>query len=563
MKQYIYFLSVLLIFAININAQDYYRLKYSDVVIDGDSIVSFNWRIAPGVDSIYCNETPYIIVPSEYTDTVNNVTYIIKKIGSEAFIYSDVIFRDKKKKEKIKWKRGGFYGVKIEEGIVSVGEKAFARNALRELILPQTLKYIDSFAFGLPHYDGCVYDENSEIIEENTTILGIEELNIPANVEYIGTCAFGISATDFFHSLNTIKKIIFHEGLKKIGRSAFAGNCEVKRLEFPNSLQYIDEYAFYKTKIDTLILSDVTYIGNYAFWTTGCNVLVPNTIVHVGQNAFYGAKKVVFEEGVTHIDENAFPCVDSVKFSSTIEVIERGAFRESFMNVVDLRGTNLKYIAPNAFYNGYKTLYIEGDSLVLDERAFYVPDINYVKGDNNKTSIYVGKGVVDIRKECFSSGNNVNYSIVDLSKAVDLMHVGVDAFKSIGAPSYIELPIKDRNDEDKNWYAYSNSVDEIDFEHTKPIGRIDNMFQGIDEHVKGYVAQVVARNIDTNVEQTIPSIIANVRGRTVTLHQLCEVKVYDLSGLLVYQGYTDRIVLNHQGVYIIDVCNENYKICIY
>ncbi len=99
---------------------------------------------------------------------------------------------------------------------------------------------------------------------------------------------------------------------------------------------------------------------------------------------------------------------------------------------------------------------------------------------------------------------------------------------------------------------------------TKPIAKINNMFQEFDGHTKGYVAQVVSRNIETKVEQsTTSSIIANVQDRAVTLHQLCKVKVYDLSGLLVYQGYTDRIVLNHQGVYIINVCNENYKICIY
>ena len=95
MKHYISVLLPILIVAIKASAQEFYRLNFNDIVIDGDSIVEFKWSISPDANDIYHVTYQNIIIPSEYTDN-NDTTHRVKKIGQYAFIYSDDIFKQKK-----------------------------------------------------------------------------------------------------------------------------------------------------------------------------------------------------------------------------------------------------------------------------------------------------------------------------------------------------------------------------------------------------------------------------------------------------------------------------------
>lgn len=425
------------------------------------------------------------------------------------------------------------------------------------MLLPQTLKRIENRAF---EEDWChaenIYDESLEdpLVEEHIITHGITELDIPPSVEYIGQGAFrcleyGNMAGD---KTKSIEKLTFHEGLKIIDKSAFYNRCHLSILEIPNSLVSIGDNAFNLNTIKHLILNHgVKHIGKHAFNCNMCNVTIPNNGVFVDVIAFASCNNIIFEEGVSHIDASAFEDVASAKFPTTIETIDYQALAGLLMDTIDLRGISIKYIDTNAFgYAKFKYAYIEGNNLVLAPRAF--------SEHRENADIHIGRGVVDIGDACFSCGLSYNYSTIDLSEATDLMHVGINAFFSMGAPAYIELPSKTNNlNEEKKWYAYYNSPDEIDFEHDTPVTEIKNMYQG-DGHTCGYVARIVnTKSVETDIE---PSYIATDVYKLLKTAKYAE--IYNLSGQLIYKGEAQYFDTKNRGIYIAKIDNNRYKIAI-
>lgn len=89
-------------------------------------------------------------------------------------------------------------------------------------------------------------------------------LIIPKDCERVGRQAFW--------GCNEIKKVIIPESVKEIGRSAF-NLCEnLKEVGIPGSVEKIGEFAFCDCKEATIILekprSEFKFIGPYAF--LGC-----------------------------------------------------------------------------------------------------------------------------------------------------------------------------------------------------------------------------------------------------------------------------------------------------
>ena len=148
---------------------------------------------------------------------------------------------------------------------------------------------------------------NDEADGGEAHVIGV--LEIAHTVETIGKKAF-------YNCLN-MKALILHDGLLKIGESAFEGGPVHHRfqLKLPNTVQEIGKKAFYRSCIDgeLKIPDSVTYIGVSAFDDTAL-------------------EKITFGKGITRIEDYAFSDLCYMKelfIPDWITYIGSGSFYES------------------------------------------------------------------------------------------------------------------------------------------------------------------------------------------------------------------------------------------
>ncbi len=153
------------------------------------------------------------------------------------------------------------------EGILTIGQNVFSGNQgycrITDIKLPNTLKKIDNNAF--------------------SNAGPFESINLPANLETIGTSAFS--------GLANLKNVVIAQNckLKEIGKSAFSGCKGISTMDFTklSSLETIGDTAFYQcVNLPSVNLtgSKVTNIGAQAFCECSSltSVTLPSTIVNLG-----------------------------------------------------------------------------------------------------------------------------------------------------------------------------------------------------------------------------------------------------------------------------------------
>ncbi len=188
-----------------------------------------------------------------------------------------------------------------ETSLIDIGSSAFENSSIREFNIPDTVKYIQMYAFR--DCTKLLY-EDYDVPEENR-----KTLHLPNSLVSLSSGAFQGSYC--------IHKVEFPEGLTKIPDSCFKGCSALGK-------QYDEEaYVFPDT---------ITTIGSSAFANTGFkNVIIPaNTTL--GNAIFMGSalKKVEFENGVTEVPNSMFKecdALENVKMVDSIESIGSEAFR--------------------------------------------------------------------------------------------------------------------------------------------------------------------------------------------------------------------------------------------
>ncbi len=159
--------------------------------------------------------------------------------------------------------------------VVAIDQSAFSGACLTEVVLPETIEFIDCGAFS-----GCKY---------------LEHINFPKNLKYIGGNAFGydeslkeisidcpeltipwlaftncLNLTDInvnvkvideraFEKCTSLENITFGENIEKISSKAFNGCSALENIHLPSSLKYIGTGAFLGTNIKSIIVSPTVY----------------------------------------------------------------------------------------------------------------------------------------------------------------------------------------------------------------------------------------------------------------------------------------------------------------
>ena len=146
-----------------------------------------------------------------------------------------------------KFSKGSFYGchwmevdpLVIPEGITEIPWLCFGHcQSFRKLVLPQSLKIIDGFAF------------------YNTRM---DEMNLPEGLDSIGNSAFWSSPL--------LRRVVIPESAIHLGMGAFAQTDSLRSINIPLGVTEIpDLFLAYSNEIDTIIIPDgVTRIGSSAF----------------------------------------------------------------------------------------------------------------------------------------------------------------------------------------------------------------------------------------------------------------------------------------------------------
>ncbi len=150
--------------------------------------------------------------------------------------------------------------VTIPEGIEIIGEGAFHKSLLGEIIMPDSVREIRASAF-----DGCTaltkitFSEQLETIGERAfAACSVKNLILPPGLQAVGPKAFyfaGIRWLEFtgetatigesaFENCASLESVHFHEGLREIERYAFDNTPKLEIVSLPDSLRKLDIYAF-------------------------------------------------------------------------------------------------------------------------------------------------------------------------------------------------------------------------------------------------------------------------------------------------------------------------------
>ena len=293
----------------------------------------------------------------------------------------------------------------IEEGIVGIAGSVFAGN-VREVTLPNSLKYIGSYCFADSEILECVNFGSGLISIGEYAFRDCEELteiHIPNNMPWYNVEIENIEASPFtcaydvYYGEEIWSKLEIPEGVKEIQSYAFANLVTLTEIKFPSTIECIKETAFFNKPLLKVVeiptLNDwleIDFKDEYSNPLDESGLYVNDKLVTT----------VEFDKSNIEVKPYVFygyDCLVKVILNDKITKINDGAF-SGCINLDSINANNIKYIGNYAFRNtGFPGIDINDNIEYIGEGAFsYCENVRYVViGENVK---FIGRYAFDVLK---------------------------------------------------------------------------------------------------------------------------------------------------------------------
>lgn len=292
---------------------------------DGVEIIGTNlFRGCKGITKIKFPDSVKIICRGAFYDS--NIKDLrlpkyIESLGEDAFsscIELQKVFIPKTLKSGSSSSRGSgpFRGCnslkefEFEEGIEIIAEGLFAGTKIEKIVIPNTVKVIDEFAFS-----GCTE---------------LREVLLPNSLQWLGMSCFS--------SCTSLEKIYIPDGVKFDNGETFMWGIfyectNLKEVRLPNDITALD-YVFEKcVKLESIDIPDCveTMEGTFRNCTSLKKIILPSALKKISRT-FEGCsmlEEVAIPTGVQTLGEYAFRFCDNLSrvcLSNNLECIERNVF---------------------------------------------------------------------------------------------------------------------------------------------------------------------------------------------------------------------------------------------
>ena len=250
-------------------------------------------------------------------------------------------------------KREDLQEVTLPEGLISIGQFAFADCSVHSINIPESVTYIDNNAFaGCKNLTSIVFPKGLEKISDEC-FAGCESIGsiiIPENITSIGNYAFS--------SCKSLVSISVPKFVKSIGSGVFANCSSLKSVKIFGPTPNIGDYCFSQcTSLSEVVLSDdIVSIGKWAF--SNCSNLqqikFPKSLMSIDEAAFTesGLTEIILPKGITKITKHSFldcQSIQKIEFKGPLEKIEEEAFKDCYNLASIILPETTDFIGRNAF----------------------------------------------------------------------------------------------------------------------------------------------------------------------------------------------------------------------
>ncbi len=336
-----------------------------------------------------------------------------------------------------------FYGTAVsafefKNGLARLGSDAFAKTALTNVVLPDSLTVIGQHVF-----DHCQLTSISmpSCVKLDTNCIRIFEnsgKDMVVTIRFVNDTVLD----DYLLYNSGAKQVVLENGIEKIGNYTFAKNVFTE-IDLPETLTDIGDYAFYfcKNLKSIYVPKHVVNIGAFAFTNDLdlTDIYLPDSVSSIGENAFEKINKDLHSELTVHVYLNKGNICDSLFESQHMQFVVVNDYIRTIGNKVFAECSNLKEVSvPDTVQTFGQNNFLNDNSVTLKIRKVDGTIDDHVYQDNLLfvTTVLIEDGISVIGEYAFY--NDTSVQVISVPNSVNT--IGQYAFYNCNSIKEINIP---------------------------------------------------------------------------------------------------------------------------